>query len=233
VSRYREEPNPGPPAYMVSFSDMMTLILTFFILLVSLSREQSYGLLADGVGSFRIALESHGMNGLLGDSDRKAIFENQRRRFNLPERLDGQAAVRPEDASVMELLKAESIEALLPHDELAFPAVAAFIADSAELASSTELYVATLAESLRPARGQLLVLEGHAPLTDRLLAWRRADAVRTQLITEHGFVPDRVEARAWMTELDGAAQDAVDARLITPAISRPPKTTGDQPENQK
>ena len=46
---YREEPKSGPPAYMVSFSDMMTLILTFFILLVSLSHEQSFGLLADGV----------------------------------------------------------------------------------------------------------------------------------------------------------------------------------------
>ena len=25
-----EEPKQGPPAYMVSFADMMTLILTFF-----------------------------------------------------------------------------------------------------------------------------------------------------------------------------------------------------------
>jgi len=233
VSRHCEESNPGPPAYMVSFSDMMTLILTFFILLVSLSREQSFGLLADGVGSFRIALESHGVNGLLMESDRKAIFENQRRRFNLPERLEGQAAVRPEDASVLELLRAESIEALLPHDELTFPAVAAFDSDSADLASPTARYIATLAESLRPTHGQLLVLEGHAPLADRLLAWRRADAVRTHLITEHGFTPDRVEARAWMTELDGAAQDAVDARLITPALSSPPRTMGDQPENHR
>ena len=231
MSRYREEPNPGPPAYMVSFSDMMTLILTFFILLVSLSHEQSFGLLADGVGSFRIALESHGVNGLLMESDRKAIFENQRRRFNLPERLDSQAVVRPEDASVLELLKAESIEALLPHDELAFPAVAAFGEGSAELPSATTRYAATLAESLRPTHGQLLVLEGHAPLTNRLLAWRRADALRAHLIKEHDFVPERVEARAWMTELDEAALDTVDARLITPALSSPPRTPGDQPEN--
>jgi hypothetical protein len=216
---------------MVSFSDMMTLILTFFILLVSLSHEQSFGLLADGVGSFRIALESHGMNGLLMESDRKAIFENQRRRFNLPERLDGQAAVPLEDASEFELLKAESIEALLPHDELAFPAVAAFSDGSADLGSATARYASTLAESLRPTRGQLLVLEGHAPLTDRLLAWQRADALRTHLIKEHGFAPERIEARAWMTELDGAAQDTVDARLITPTISSPPRTSGDQPEN--
>ena len=231
MSRLREEPKSGPPAYMVSFSDMMTLILTFFILLVSLSSEQSFGLLADGVGSFRVALESHGVNGLLGEADRKAIFENQRRRFNLPERLESQAAVRPEEASEYELLKAESVEALLPHDELAFPAVAAFNAESSELSAESGRYAATLAESLRPTRGQLLVLEGHAPAEDRLLAWRRADALRSHLITEHGFDPERVEARAWMTELEGAASDTVDARLITPALSRAPQRAGAQSEN--
>jgi len=225
VSAFREEPKAGPPAYMVSFSDMMTLILTFFILLVSLAHEQSFGLLADGVGSFRIALQSHGVRGLLEESDRKAIFENQRRRFNLPARLESQAVVRPEDASEFEILKAESIDALLPHDELTFPAVSAFSDGSTEISAETTRYVTTLAESLKPARGQLLVLEGHAPAGDRLLAWRRADALRTHLITEHGFKPDRVEARAWMTELEDSAQDTVDARLITPAL------VGGQPEN--
>ena len=38
--------------------DVIFLILTFFILLVSLSHEQSFGLLADGVGSFRVALSA-------------------------------------------------------------------------------------------------------------------------------------------------------------------------------
>ena len=225
MSAFREEPKAGPPAYMVSFSDMMTLILTFFILLVSLAHEQSFGLLADGVGSFRIALQSHGVRGLLEESDRKAIFENQRRRFNLPARLESQAMVRPEDASEFEILKAESVDALLPHDELTFPAVSACSDESTEISAETARYVTTLAESLKPARGQLLVLEGHAPAGDRLLAWRRADALRTHLITEHGFKPDRVEARAWMTELEDSAQDTVDARLITPAL------VGGQPEN--
>jgi len=233
MSRYREEIKAGPPAYMVSFSDMMTLILTFFILLVSLSHRQSFGLLADGVGSFRIALESHGVNGLLKESDRKAIFENQRRRFNLPARPEDQAAIRPEDASEFEVLKAESVDALLPHDELAFPAVSAFSDGSIEVSAATERYVTTLSESLKPARGQLLVLEGHAPVGDRLLAWRRADALRTHLIADHGFDPARVEARAWMTELENSAHDTVDARLITPALAGAPKTAGDQPENQR
>ena len=227
MSGYREEVRSGPPSYMVSFSDMMTLILTFFILLVSLSHEQSFGLLADGVGSFRVALQSHGVNGLLDDSDRKAIFDNQRRRFNLPPRAANASQILPEDASEFELLRAEAVEALLPHEELAFPAVSAFSEGSSELSAATQRYAATLAESLRPARGQLLVLEGHAPLTNRLLAWNRADTLRSHLLSEHGFDPDRVEARAWMTELEGAAQDTVDARLITPALAETPQNIGE------
>ncbi len=229
---YREEPKSGPPAYMVSFSDMMTLILTFFILLVSLSHEQSFGLLADGVGSFRVALESHGVNGLLEDADRKAIFENQRRRFNLPPRAANAAQILPEDASEFELLRAEAVEALLPHDELSFPALSSFDDDSAELSTAAKRYTATLADSLRPARGQLLVLEGHSPVSNRLLAWRRADALRSHLISKYGFDPNRVEARAWMTELEGAAVNTVDARLITPALPEKLINTESRPEKQ-
>lgn len=228
--RYQEEPNTGPPAYMVSFSDMMTLILTFFILLVSLSHEQSFGLLADGVGSFRVALESHGVNGLLEDADRKAIFENQRRRFNLPPRAETESQILPEDASEFELLRAEAVEALLPHDELSFPVLSSFEDDSSTLSVAAKRYAGTLADSLRPAKGQLLVLEGHSPLSNRLLAWQRADSLRSHLISEYGFNPNRVEARAWMTELDGASVNTVDARLITPALPETLTNTEAQPE---
>lgn len=228
---YREEPNPGPPSYMVSFSDMMTCILTFFILLVSLSHEQSFGLLADGVGSFRVALESHGLNGLLEDSDRKAIFENQRRRFNLPPRSANASQILPEDASEFELLKAEAVEALLPHDELTFPGISAFENESFSITAETERYASTLAESLRPKRGQVLILEGHSPMTNRLLAWQRADALRTHLISKYSFDPNRVESRAWMTELDEASINLVDARLITPALPEKLSKTEATPEN--
>lgn len=55
----------GVPAYMTSFADMMTLMLTFFILLVAFAQEQRAELLAAGTGSFVNALDSLGLPGLL------------------------------------------------------------------------------------------------------------------------------------------------------------------------
>jgi len=71
----------------------------------------------------------------------------------------------------------------------------------------------------------VLVLEGHAADAgarfagdDAWLASERARAVRAYLLEGHGFAPERVEARAWLAEIDGGAVEArrVDARLITP-----------------
>lgn len=45
-----KEEKRGVPAYMVSFGDMVTLLLTFFILLVALADTQEAGLVAAGQG---------------------------------------------------------------------------------------------------------------------------------------------------------------------------------------
>jgi len=53
------------PAYMMSYGDMMTLLLTFFILLVSMAQEQNAGFVAAGRKSFVRALNSGGLPGVL------------------------------------------------------------------------------------------------------------------------------------------------------------------------
>ena len=53
------------PAYMATFADMMTLMLTFFILLVAFAQQQRAELIAAGTGSFIQAIDTLGLPGLL------------------------------------------------------------------------------------------------------------------------------------------------------------------------
>jgi len=221
-----KEKKKGAPAYMVSFGDMMTLILCFFILLVSMAEERKAGLLAKGVGSFVVALKTHGLDGILSGAEKKAIFEHVRRRFNLPPEDDPERRESHFDASHFELVRAKALEALRPHREVRQPQVATFAADSAALSIEARNYLDRLAGTLRPTQGQVLQLEGHAldagerfQNDNQWLAFSRAEEVRQYLITQHRFAPDRVEARAWLREVfsESDATSGVDARLIIPS----------------
>jgi len=129
--------------------------------------------------------------------------------------------------SAKELLRTQAAEALKPHDELPQPNLASFAPGSATLDYFARKFLDQLAPTLRPGKGQVLVLEGHAadsggldPSRDRLLAHQRAQAVRNYLLGTHGFVDERVEARAWFQEVAGPEDKAtrsVDGRLVTPS----------------
>ncbi|MFT7484366.1 MAG: flagellar motor protein MotB [Candidatus Paceibacteria bacterium] len=222
---FKPSPKPAPPAYMVSFCDMMTLILTFFILLVSMSKERKAGLAAAGVGSFVIAVKSHGLPGVLSGQEEMAIFEHTRRKFNVPQDEDPDRMTDVVDASNLELIKTKLLDALQPHDEMTHPSVLEFPEGSAVIPEGAKKYLRELAPSLQPKFRQTLHVEGHANDSkagtargNRLLALARATALRDYLIEEYGFAPDRVQARAWLVELPNAGQNnrAVDIRLVTP-----------------
>lgn len=213
----------GAPNYMVSFGDMMTLILCFFILLVSMAKERKAGMMAKGLGSFVVTLKSHGLTGVLSGDEKQEIFDQVRRRFNLPPETDPERRTEHSEASTKELLRAEALEALQPHREVRTPRVAAFRTSSSSLDAQSRAYLDQLASTLLPRRGQLLVLEGHADdsapnQTPTQLAHSRALAVRNYLIEEHNFPEARVDARIWLAEIltSGADTRSVDARLVTP-----------------
>ena len=213
----------GAPSYMVSFGDMMTLILCFFILLVSMAKERNYGMLAKGIGSFVVQLKSHGLTGVLSGAEKQEIFDQVRRRFNLPPEEDPERRAEHKEASSRELLRANAVEFLQPHREVGTPRVATFGTGEALLTDASRRYLDQLAPTLRPRRGQLLVLEGHAldrgnGRTTHQLAQARAMAVRDYLTQEHNLPKTRVEVRVWLNEIlnEGANTRSVDARLVTP-----------------
>jgi len=221
------EPKKGAPAYLVSFGDMMTLILCFFILLVSLSSTQDFGLTAKGIGSFITAVKSFGLSGILDAAEKQAIFEHQRRKFNLPPEEDPERrAETHQSASHYELITAKEVEALEPQFQVRQPQVAVFSAGSSQLSKDSYAWLDTVADTIRPRRGQILRLEGHVEtpyggeLSRHSLAHERAGRVARYLIDKHGFDGSRVEIRTWWAEVtrDEAALRSVDARLITPAL---------------
>ncbi|MEZ6014493.1 MAG: OmpA family protein [Planctomycetota bacterium] len=215
----------GAPAYLVSFGDMMTLILCFFILLVALSKDRQYGMMAKGLGSFVVALKSHGLDGVLSGAEKAEIHREMRRKFNLPPEDDPERQAPHQEAALDELLRAEHVEALQARDEVRQPRVAVFERGYGTLDANSRRFLDELVDSLRPSKGQTLVLEGHANDAgpaffgdNTWLAQVRAETVRNYLIERHDFDPKRVEARAWFGEIPqtGAAAQSVDARLVTP-----------------
>ncbi len=57
----KPEPKAEVPGWIISFSDMITLLLAFFVLLQSFAREPDFGLFCAGQASFRRAIDGLGI----------------------------------------------------------------------------------------------------------------------------------------------------------------------------
>lgn len=223
---HEHEHAPGVPPWLISFGDMMTLFLCFFIVLVTMAPKQDAGLIAAGLGPFVAALENKGNDNVLTGAEQLAQVNTYRERFGLAplteEQLLGAAEIA-EAKDVETLVKS----ALKPYSELMQPLLAEFEPGSAELGERARRYVDLLADSLRPGFKQILVLEGHADDAgkafanhDAWLAAARAQALKHYLVEEHGFIPNRVEARAWAVQMPSikTSSRGVDARLVQPQV---------------
>ncbi len=65
-----EERGPKIPGFIVTFSDMVTLLLTFFVMLLSLATVQDEEIFCKGRDSFSFAIRSLGLGMLLGGKPR-------------------------------------------------------------------------------------------------------------------------------------------------------------------
>ena len=79
--RASKESGPKVPAYIVTFSDMVTLLLTFFVMLLSLARPQDPDLFNVGRDSFIQSIRGLGLGLLYGTENRPEFGHTKIRYF--------------------------------------------------------------------------------------------------------------------------------------------------------
>lgn len=80
-----EDEKPGVPAYMVSFGDMVTLLLTFFILLVAMADTQTAGLVGVGKGPIVRHVLADGRPGIMGGRTQQDRKDHKRDAWWIPD----------------------------------------------------------------------------------------------------------------------------------------------------
>jgi flagellar motor protein MotB len=79
----REEKGESAPLWMISFADMISLLMAFFVMLLTMSTEKSgklcnenEGVFEQTVHGFRRSLNGFGLSGLFGAMEEKTDFRN-------------------------------------------------------------------------------------------------------------------------------------------------------------
>jgi len=91
-----DETRAGAPAWIVTFSDMITLLLTFFVMLISMADTQvDKHKFMEGRNSFRRAIADFGLSGFLISKSSRSQFEYPKPKYNIDEGND-----QPKDRSL-------------------------------------------------------------------------------------------------------------------------------------
>ncbi|AQT66902.1 flagellar motor protein MotS [Anaerohalosphaera lusitana] len=95
------------PTYIVTFSDMVTLLLTFFVLLLTLAETQDEVLFEKGKQSFIEAVSSYGMAGYAFNQESKVEFGKETTRYKTEGKseTDEDITVDPEEETLRRIFK--------------------------------------------------------------------------------------------------------------------------------
>jgi len=83
-----EQSGSQVPGYIVTFSDMVTLLLTFFVLLLAMADEQHEDLFTAGQSAFKRALADFGLSGYLLSKHSGLDFQHPKAKYKIDEGLD-------------------------------------------------------------------------------------------------------------------------------------------------
>ncbi len=78
-----DDASPGVPVYIVTFSDMVTLLLTFFVMLLSMADDKNPDLFEVGQTSFKRALADFGITGFVLGKTTGPEFEHPKVKYNI------------------------------------------------------------------------------------------------------------------------------------------------------
>ncbi len=211
----------GAPGWMVSFSDLNTLLLTFFILLLVFAKQRQYGLVDSGLGSFQKAFVSNGLNGIFRGRTFPILLEEARAHFKDEKRPGKPVKDRARGDEIALGKDAEGKKALGgAGTSIDLPLGGAFPGGSAVLPLSLRKELARLAGRLRGEYKLILAgtagtKEGGGLRPDRL-ALARALAAAREL---HGLgVPwDRMEVEGKVVQggTGGSGMEASRSMKIT------------------
>ena len=195
--RPKEDATPVP-AWIVSFSDMVTLLLAFFVLLQTFAKEQDPELFYAGQGSFRRAVSGCGLSSMFSGeieapmTDWRKIKYPSRHKTKAP---DVQRVVDSDDEAIRQAFRQMrrqlEVESSAEDEEkvAVYSAPIVFASGSARLDDGAMRWLTDTAAQLRravkPSRTKLYVVGLAADEGDRRSQWllsaRRAEAVQTAL----------------------------------------------------
>jgi chemotaxis protein MotB len=101
-----DENPPKVPGYIVTFSDMVTLLLTFFVLLLTMTNIRDEEMFNKGRNSFVLSLNRFGL-GMLWGAITKPYFGNVKIKYfiSIPDKLSEGRSVDAKEEGVLRILK--------------------------------------------------------------------------------------------------------------------------------
>lgn len=226
VKKPADPPPPGAPLYMLSFGDMMTNLLVFFILLCSYATTAEAGLVSDGVGSFRDSLNANGNPGALPGDRRPVDLGAKKVRYKPPAALNSKL-LTDRDGQIDDLnrdaLRQVVKEKLKKNEVARVPVELIFEPDVVELSQDHRAALDLIAPLLVGKRLRIRV-EGYAYVEGqegddlREIASRRAFAVAAYLVEAHGIPRSSIDTVGYGS--GGAGNDNRKNRVVQDVLGR-------------